>query len=214
MAQLSESPKTYGILLFPGFQALDVFGPLDILNTLSQKTALNLFIISSSMEPVSTTISSTISPFFGQSVVPTHTFANAPDLDVLIIPGGLGTRDPKIQSAVDFVKTANTKYIFTVCTGSWIAARAGILEGKRATSNKRSWAGTIELPGVNWVAHARWVVDGNIWSSSGIAAGIDAMLAFVETFYGAEIVEEITNGLEYERHRDPSWDPFADMYNL
>ncbi|KAJ7582067.1 class I glutamine amidotransferase-like protein [Mycena floridula] len=214
MAQPQEPPRSFGVLLFPGFQALDAFGSLDILNVLSERTPLSLAMISSSLDPVSTTPPGTISPTFGQSVVPTHTFTTCPALDVLIIPGGVGTKGPNIQSTIDFVKTAKPKYIFTICTGAVIAASAGVLDGKRATSNKSLWSRILGFTEVHWVSHARWVVDGNVWTSSGVTAGMDAMLAFVEEFYGAEAAEHVTNELEYERHRDPSWDPFAALYNL
>ena len=69
-------------------------------------------------------------------------------------------------------------------------------------------------PDVNWVPHARWVVDGNIWTTSGIAAGIDGASAFVAALWGEDVAEEVTYYLEYERHTDPSWDPFADLYGL
>ena len=89
-------------------------------------------------------------------------------MDVLIIPGGQGVREDSITDAIEFVNKVypKLKYLFTVCTGSWIAARAGVLDGKRATSNKKSWhalkdLGTKEgdfggkIQDVDWVSHAR-----------------------------------------------------------
>ena len=64
------------------------------------------------------------------------------------------------------------------------------------------------------MAHARWVVDGNIWTSSGVSAGIDCMLAFISEVYGEDVAKGIADGMEYERHTDPTWDPFADLYGL
>lgn len=61
---------------------------------------------------------------------------------------------------------------------------------------------------------ARWVVDGNIWTTSGVSAGIDGVFAFIEEVYGKEAAENIQNTLEYDRHRDPSWDPWADLHGL
>jgi transcriptional regulator GlxA family with amidase domain len=65
---------------------------------------------------------------------------------------------------------------------------------------------------VNWVHKARWVVDGNIWTGSGVSAGIDLILAFVEEQYGKKIAEQISNGIEYDRNTDPSYDPFAEIW--
>jgi transcriptional regulator GlxA family with amidase domain len=106
------------------------------------------------------------------------------------------------------------KYLITVCNGSVLVARAGVLDGKRATTNKSAWKLTEERPQVNWVSHARWVVDGNIWSSFGISPRLDVTFAFISTVYGATVAEEVANMLEYERHTDPSWDPFAELAGL
>lgn len=64
------------------------------------------------------------------------------------------------------------------------------------------------------MAKARWVVDGNVWTSSGVSAGIDATLAFIEEVYGGEEAASIADLMEYERHTDPSWDPFAEKFNV
>jgi transcriptional regulator GlxA family with amidase domain len=154
---------------------------------------------------------------FSQSILPTHTFETAPPLDVLIIPGGGGVRAvDKLGPLIEYVKTAypSLKYLFTICSGSWIAARAGVLDGKRATSNKASWAMTKELVGPKWVSHARWVTDGNIWTASGVSAGIDAIFAFMAEVYGKEVADEIAVTLEYDRHQDSTWDPFAEIHGL
>ncbi|KAJ3755817.1 class I glutamine amidotransferase-like protein, partial [Lentinula raphanica] len=214
-------PKSYGLLVFPTFQALDAFGPMDVLNLLSKNFQMNLSIVAETLDPVSTKPRDpSLNPLrsdFGQSIFPTHTFANAPPLDVLIIPGGYGTRADDLDPLYEFVRRTypSLKYLLTVCTGSWIAARAGILDGRRATSNKNAWTMTTEVgPKVNWVPHARWVVDGNIWTSSGVSAGMDATLAFVQEIYGEEQANTIARVMEYERHEDSYWDPFAKIYNL
>ena len=152
------APTTYGVVLFPGFAVLDVFGPIEALNGLSMSTFMNLSIIADTLSPVSSNSnpgpSGSANSTFSESVAPTHTFQTAPPLDVLIIPGGFGTRG-NVNSTVAFVKErySSLKYLLTVCTGSGIAARAGVLDGKHATTNKRAWAATTALgPNVNWVA--------------------------------------------------------------
>ena len=71
---------------------------------------------------------------------------------------------------------------------------------------------TAQGPKVEWVPKARWVVDGNIWTSSGITAGMDLIYAFVEHVYGGKVAEDIANASEYERHVDPNDDPFAGIW--
>ncbi|KAJ5961841.1 hypothetical protein N7501_006782 [Penicillium viridicatum] len=207
-----------GVVLFPGFQALDVFGPVDCINVLSWSHSVTLALISSTLEPV-TTKPSTSANAIGQSVVPTHTFATAPPLDLLFVPGGLGTRgsSPVIEEAILYIRSIYPRlgYLITVCTGAALAARAGVLNGKRATTNKMAWAEITGL-GVNvdWVPRARWVVDGNVWSSSGVSAGIDVTLAWIGEVYGSEVARDISDSMEYTRHEDPSHDPFAELHGL
>ncbi|EMR65550.1 putative family protein [Eutypa lata UCREL1] len=198
----STPPKKFGVVLFPGFQALDVFGPLDILNLLSKYTPqLELYILSKTLYPVPT--KAYVKGFeMSQSVVPTHTFDNAPDdIEVLLVPGGFGTRQPDlVESAVDFVKSAFPKlrYLLTVCTGSALVAMTGLLDGKRATSNKRafSWA-MAQGPNVQWVREAR--------------AGIDMTYAFVSEHYGEDLAQEIADRAEYTRQKDSTVDPYAEL---
>jgi len=213
-------PRNFGLVLFPTFQALDVFGPLDALNILARKYQMNLYIIAETLDPVTTkppAALDTSNSNFGESVLPTHTFETAPPLDVLIVPGGRGTRADSVNSTIDFIKKSypTVQYLITVCTGAGLAARAGVLDGKYATTNKLAWAETTILgPKVKWVSHARWVIDGNIWTSSGISAGIDVALAWIEAIYGNVSATEVANRMEYERNLDPNRDPFAELYNL
>lgn len=208
------------MVLFPGFQALDVFGPLDMLNMLAFNNTITLSIVAPTLEPVSSGLvaMNLANSTMHESIVPTHTFKEPPtDLEVLFVPGGAGTRNPNITEAIDYVKATypSLKYIVSVCTGATILARAGVLDGKRATTNKRAWAwATSTGPNVSWVPVARWVQDGNVWTSSGVAAGIDATLAFVTYLYGEEVAVNLANGAEYERHTNASWDPFSSIWNV
>ncbi|KAJ4416542.1 hypothetical protein N0V82_006664 [Gnomoniopsis sp. IMI 355080] len=213
---VDAKPLSFGVVLFPGFQALDVFGPLDALNILSTFYKMNLYILAETLEPVSTRpLVEKLGSNFGESILPTHTFTTAPPLDVLLVPGGRGTRVSGIASAVGFVRDVfpSLRYLITVCTGAGIAARAGVLDGRRATTNKLAWEETIALgPKVRWVHRARWVEDGNVWTSSGISAGIDVTFAWMRAVYGEEIAKIIADRMEYTPIMDPDNDPFADRW--
>lgn len=136
----------YAVALFPGFQALDVFGPVDVLNYTSKRQHMELSLLHTSLEPVSTWVEG-MPTCIGQSVSPTHTYDSAPDdIEVLLVPGGFGARSPEnVDRVREFVKQRYPKlrYLLTVCTGSAIVAQTGILDGRDATSNKRSfdWVG-------------------------------------------------------------------------
>jgi len=85
---------------------------------------------------------------FAEFILPTHTFDTAPaDIEVLIVPGGLGNRQPAAIPTVDFIRKVypSLRYLITVCTGSGLAARAGVLDGKKATTNKWAFGETSKL---------------------------------------------------------------------
>lgn len=130
------------------------------------------------------------------TVPPTHTFANAPsDLEVLLVPGGAGSRAPNLNATLDYIKEVfpKLKYLVTVCTGSLVVARTGLLSGMRATTNKAAWKGVVAAdPTAHWIPKARWAVDGKIWSSSGVSAGIDVTLAFIACHYGESVAANVT----------------------
>ena len=210
-------PQSIGILLFPGFQALDAFGPLDALNILSHSQPLTLSILSRTLAPVSTRTGEGLSATFAQSVVPTHTLAGAPPLDVLLVPGGRGTRAADLEAELDFIRAVFPRlgYLLTVCTGSALVARAGVLDGRRATTNKSGFtAVAAAAPRVRWVKRARWVVDGNVWTSAGVSAGIDLTCAWIAHVWGDHVAKGVADTMEYERHEDPRWDPFARLHGL
>lgn len=214
-------PRRFGYLLFPSFQALDVFGPVDALNLLSWSQNNTFVFLARTLDPVSTQVRDIIfnksNSTFAQSVLPTHTLDNPPPLDVLIIPGGIGTRAPDLEAEIEFIRKAypSLQYLISVCTGASLIGRAGLLNGRKATTNKRSYCSTISCcPKVQWVSHARWVVDGNIWSSSGVSAGIDAILAWISHVYGEAVAKGIANGMEYTHQLTASYDPFSELYNL
>jgi transcriptional regulator GlxA family with amidase domain len=218
------------MLLFPGFEALDAFGSLEVLNVLSERKQIYLSLLASSLTPVSTQspdpAAHQVGSICAQEVLPTGTFADflkdVPALnsvkgkiDVLVVPGGAGTRFPHaIDPVIEFVRriAPSVKYIMSVCNGAGVLARAGVLDGRRATTNKMLWGSTTALSGeVRWVREARWVADGNVWTSSGVSAGIDMMLAFVREIHGKDLAGGIAQEIEYvwNVEEDGTRDPFA-----
>ncbi|KAL7620135.1 hypothetical protein AAE478_009128 [Parahypoxylon ruwenzoriense] len=226
------SPIRIGYLIFPAFTALDVFGPLHVLNHVSQDHNMTLSLISENLKPVSVDrtiidgvpqgmLASSASPYFTQFVIPTHTLANAPALDVILVPGGIGTRSINAtQPYVDWLRARmddpELDYMMTVCTGASLLARTGKIAGRNATTNKFSfnWVKSVEHASeVNWIAKARWVVDGNLWTSSGVSAGTDMTLGWIEHLYGRNESEKVRNIMEWNA-LDQTDDPFADYWGV
>jgi len=160
-------------------------------------------------------------PIPSMSLVATHSFATAPDLDILLVPGGIGNRflnDTGDTSMEDFIASRypSLKYLLSVCTGAATLAKSGVLNGRRATTNKAAWEWATSFGGgkVKWTATARWVVDGNLWTSSGISAGIDMTYAFVKELIGEKVAGEVINGMEYTPHLDHNWDPYSVVFDV
>jgi transcriptional regulator GlxA family with amidase domain len=102
-----------------------------------------------------------------------------------------------------------------VCTGAALLAKAGILDGRKATTNKRAYAWVVSQgPKVEWIAQARWVEDGKFFTSSGVSAGMDMTLGLIARLHGRQASLEAAQGAEYEWHEDSAWDPFAKLNGL
>ncbi|MEM9291560.1 MAG: DJ-1/PfpI family protein [Acidobacteriota bacterium] len=203
-AVVAESPrkKRVGVILFPGFEVLDVYGPVEMWAYVGE---FEILMIAETAGPVTSAQ--------GIATVATHSFESAPELDLLLVPGGIGTFAAEKQPAMlDFLRQRHEEAELTtsVCTGSLLLAATGILDGRRATSNKLVFEETQRTSDrVHWVREARWVDDGDITTSSGVSAGIDMALAVVARLYGEERAEQIATWTEYVWNRDSTLDPFV-----
>jgi len=202
--------RTFGVVLFKGFELLDVFGPLEAWGMLAVMGQCKVATIAEH--------SGVVTSAQGPKAIADFGFADCPHLDLILIPGGIGTREEiSNQVLLDWLKARAEKaeVVATVCTGTAILARTGLLDGRRATTNKRAFKWVTEQgPKVNWVREARWVEDGKFATSSGVSAGIDMALAVMARLYGATTAEQIAIAMEYEWHRDAGWDPFAKIHGL
>lgn len=200
--------RRLGAVLFPGFELLDVFGPLEMFGHLGG--VIECVTVAEQAGPVAS----------AQAVraVADHGFAAAPPFDLLLIPGGIGTRAEVDNPAMlDFLRARvpRADLTLTVCTGTALVARTGLLDGRRATTNKAVFGWVAEQgPNVEWVRAARWVEDGRFFTSSGVSAGMDMALAVIAKLAGQDTADALATGTEYEWHRDASWDPFAKVHGL
>jgi putative intracellular protease/amidase len=195
-------PKQIGIVLFDEFETLDVFGPVQMWGRLADH---GLTFVSADGCPVQSS--------HGVRITPDHSFASAPPLDVLMVPGGAGTRRLVDDAALlAFVRRQDegSSWTTSVCTGAAILAKAGVLDGRAATTNKLAfeWVGS-QSDAVTWRSRARWVVDGKYVTSSGVSAGTDMALALVERLYNRTAARAAAAVAEYHWNDDPQSDPFA-----
>jgi putative intracellular protease/amidase len=122
-----------GVVLFQGFELLDVFGPLEMFGASDERFQIHLVAHSAG----------SVSSAQGQRVLAEHAYRDAPDCDIILVPGGIGTR--RLVEDAEFLSwlarwAATADYVTSVCTGAGVLAAAGLLEGFRATSNKRAFA--------------------------------------------------------------------------
>jgi transcriptional regulator GlxA family with amidase domain len=213
--------KTIGVLIFPGFELLDVYGPMDMwsnVNLVPAKlwgradriVAVRLITIAAKRGEVPA--------HGGMKTVADFGYDDAPKLDYLLVPGGWGAVPlVKCETTLNWLRARakDAEIVMSVCNGASLLAAAGILDGRQATTNKLLWKEATEPgPKVNWVKQARWVDLGTIITASGIAAGMDMTHALISRLFGKDVANWLELWTEYEPHRDASWDPFAAMAGL
>ena len=136
-----------GYIVYPGFELLDAFGPLEIIFQLSWPYKISLAIIAEDTGPVPAGSPAHLGSDFGYMIAPqvqaTHTFLNTPALDVLFVPGGLGIsglEESNNSQVEDFIERRypQVNYLVSICTGALLVAKSGVLDGRKATTNKAS----------------------------------------------------------------------------
>jgi len=207
-------PIQVGVLLYPNFELLDVFGPLEMFATLGHARA-RIHMIAAQPGTVPSAMAGD-GPF-GPQVMADYGYADAPALDILLVPGGFGTVPALSDTALlGFIRerATTTPVVASVCTGSALLARAGVLDGHRATSNKQFFdLARSQSDRVEWIEAARWVDDGHVVTSSGVSAGMDMALALIERLVGKDAAEQVAIATEYTWHRDADRDPFVTHLN-
>jgi transcriptional regulator GlxA family with amidase domain len=205
-----KQPLSVGILLFEDFELLDVFGPAEVYGSGHLDDAFKLTMVAERSGPIRSAQ--------GPAAVADYALGDAPPLDLILVPGGIGTRrEVNNQALLEWLRqrAESATIVSSVCTGAALLARAELLDGRRATTNKRAFAWVVSQgPQVTWIKQARWVEDGKFATSSGVSAGIDMALALIARLVNLEAAERVAAAMEYEWHRDSSWDPFAKLHGL
>jgi transcriptional regulator GlxA family with amidase domain len=196
-------PFRIAFVLFPDFEELDFAGPWEVFGMASKY-------VDETWEPFTVAATPTVRAFLGMNIAVDYTFESAPDADLIIVPGGFGTRPGMTDGKLlGYIKKAggSAQLVTSVCTGALLLKAAGLLEGKRATTH---WAAKEEFRKLGGdtvvVDEGRWVHDGNVITAAGVSAGIDMALYVVGLLKGPEEARKVQRFMEY----DPA-PPYAEV---
>ena len=211
MAEISAL-KRVAVVLFDGFTVLDMYGPVQAFGacriTRPDGPPFRFFEVFTIAER-----RGAIKSGEGPSTHADYTFAESPPYDILLVPGGFGTREAvKDDAFLGRLRAASEKAAVTatVCTGSALLARTGRMDGRPATSNKIAWDWVVQQgPKVLWKRKARWVDDGSLITSSGVSAGTDMALALIARLHGRDMAVSAARNMEYLWLENADEDPFA-----
>lgn len=193
--------KRLGIVVFDDIEVLDFCGPFEVFSV----TRLNEELRREQVSPFEIALiaqhEKTIVTTGGMKVIPDVTFSNAPALDILVVPGGWGTRrEMHNEVMLDFVRqqAATVETLASVCTGALILGNAGLLNGLRATTHWRSLEMMQQLfPQVTVDTSSHVVSQGKVITSAGISAGIEMALQIVAQYYGESVARSTARHMEY-----------------
>jgi transcriptional regulator GlxA family with amidase domain len=185
-------PFTTGVLLFDDAEELDFAGPWEVF-TMARMEGDRVVTIAERDQPIRAAK--------GLRVLPDHTLADAPPLDVLVVPGGEGTRRAVENPAVlDWIKSAaaNCTWVTSVCTGSYVLHAAGLVADRQVTTHWGFVDQLREQGNVTVLENVRYVRDGNVVTAAGVSAGIDMSLWVVGQLYGIPHARVVQRLMEYD----------------
>ncbi len=189
---------TVGILLFDDVEVLDFAGAYEVLSVTEDENTDKLFNVVTISEK-----GQLIRARNGLKVEPDYHFDNHPELDIVVVPGGYGSREVESKNSVlvEWVKQQNDRVqkMTSVCTGSFILGEAGLLDGKSATTH---WTALDRMekafPNVTVKRDVKFVDQGHLITSAGISAGIEMALHLVAVLYGKETAANTAKHMEYD----------------
>lgn len=185
-----------GLFLFDDVELLDFAGPYEVFSVTSELSDYSLFRVFSVSED-----GETVRTVNGLKVVPDFAFDNHPEIDILIIPGGVGTKKEMEKSAiVEWIRWNHdrAKMTVSICSGARILARMGLLDGLEVTTHHEVFDDIHRIaPSVRLKPSARFIDSGRILTAGGISAGIDVAFHIVRKLHGDEVADRTARYMEY-----------------
>ena len=185
---------TTGILIFDDAEELDFVGPWEVLTYAAKFNDGNRVVtIAEEQRPIVCAK--------GLRVLPDHTFADAPPLDVVLVPGGIGTRrEVNNPALIGWLRAVGLRctWVTSVCTGALLLHEAGLAKGKRVTTHWSFVETLRSRPDITVLEGTRYVRDGNVVTSAGVSAGIDMALWLVGQLHGVDCARMVQRGIEYD----------------
>ena len=183
---------TIGILIFPQVEELDFVGPFEVLSYINKVRPGSTKVLLVAETP------ETVSAFNGLRVIPDTTLEDCPPLDIVLAPGGKGRMAAmKNQAILAFIRRQrqSARLVASVCTGAFLLAAAGLLDGKKATTYHTAFA-ELEGYGVQVVAQ-KVVRDGDLVTAGGVSSGLELGFYLLRELFGADLSQEVANKIEY-----------------
>lgn len=197
---------TVGIYIFDNVEVLDFAGPYEVFTTASRVFSKTTSTSHESLPFEVVTIGKTKQSVYaraGLKLHPDYSITSHPKLDLLLIPGGVVSKELDDTDVTAWIKAVSLEVTITasICTGAFLLAQAGVLQGKSATTH---WEDIDDLramfPALHVKEKTRWVDEGNIVTSAGISAGIDMSLHLVERFMGRDLAVHTARQMEFDWH--------------
>jgi putative intracellular protease/amidase len=193
-----KAPRNLAILIFDGVQIIDYTGPFETFGHVYRESgpAFNIYTVSEKTDAITTSM--------GMSVNPKYSFANAPEPDVLLVPGGSVEGQVENANVIRWIqeKSNRAEIVISVCNGAYILAKAGLLDGLEATTTAGLIPGLRKVaPKTRVVEDKRFVDNGKIITTAGLSSGIDGSLHVIERLFGRGTAQIAALGMEY------NWDP-------
>lgn len=188
-----DSPPTVAILLFNGVEIIDYAGPWEVFGA----AGFQVHTVAEKLEP--------LTMVFGQKLIADYSFENSPKADILLIPGGGVFQEMKNPRLIQWIqaKSKEASHVMSVCTGAFLLAKAGLLEGQTATTVHGMIDDLLDYPNIKVVYDQRYVDNGKIITTAGLSSGMDGALHLVAKILGNGAAQSVALNLEYR------WEPEA-----